>query len=290
GSDLILTNSFGGNRYRLKLHRAQDRLEALNQAAARLARSQAAVAGRPVVVAGSLGPTGELLAPLGPLSEEQATAAFAEQAQALARGGVDMLWIETISSLEELRAAYRGAISTGLPVACTLSFDSNGRTMMGLAPQDLATFARQGRSALVACGANCGISPAELLAAILNLGSADPDTPMVAKANCGIPHYQDGELVYDGTPAVMADYARLAVDAGARIIGGCCGTTFEHIRAIKEALEDYRPGPRPDLETVVARLGEVSTGARAQWRGELNVLAGAASGPRERRGGRRRGH
>ena len=279
GSDIILTNSFGGTRYRLKLHQAQDRVGELNRAAARIARQQADATGRLVAVAGSMGPTGELLAPLGTLSFADVKAAFAEQAQALAEGGVDVVWIETMSSREELTAAVAGAATCGLPIVCTLSFDTNGRTMMGLTPADLVALCRELVPSPVACGANCGVGAAELVVTILNLSAAaGPDGILVAKANCGIPEYVDGALRYNGTPALMADYARLVRDAGARIIGGCCGTTPAHIQAMKTALEQHRPGVRPDLDSVIAHLGEISTGARAQLRGEMNPLQGAASG------------
>ncbi|MEO8408497.1 MAG: homocysteine S-methyltransferase family protein, partial [Oxalobacteraceae bacterium] len=132
GADIILTNSFGGNRYRLGLHKAQSRVEELNEAAARIARCEADACGRDIVVAGSMGPTGEILEPVGALSIDAATAAFAEQAQALMQGGVDVLWIETMSSREEAEAAIAAAAATGLPVVCTMSFDTNGRTMMGV--------------------------------------------------------------------------------------------------------------------------------------------------------------
>ena len=279
GSDIILTNSFGGTCYRLKLHQAQDRIVELNRAAARIARQQADATGRLVAVAGSMGPTGELLAPLGTLSVADVEAAFAEQAQALAEGGVDVVWIETMSSREELTAAVAGASTCGLPIVCTLSFDTNGRTMMGLTPADLVALCRGLAPSPVACGANCGVGAAELVVTILNLSAAaGPDSILVAKANCGIPEYVDGALRYNGTPALMADYACLVRDAGARIIGGCCGTTPAHIQAMKTALEQHRHGVRPDLEDVIAHLGEISTGARAQLRGEMDPLQGAASG------------
>jgi len=289
GADIILTNSFGGNRYRLALHNAQSRVAELNEAAAQIARREADVHGREVVVAGSMGPTGEIMAPLGPLEFDAARAAFAEQAAALARGGADALWIETLSSREEAEAAIAGAAATGLPVVCTMSFDTNGRTMMGLAPAELALLEHDAIPRPLACGANCGVGASEVVACILNLATAaTPGTVLVAKANCGIPHYVDGTIRYDGTPELMANYAHLAFDAGARIIGGCCGTTPEHIRAMRAALEAHMPGPRPSLDTVVAQLGEVSTGARAQWRGRHDRLAGAASGAgTTRRVGRR---
>ncbi|HSR71909.1 MAG TPA: homocysteine S-methyltransferase family protein, partial [Kiloniellales bacterium] len=134
GSDIVLTNSFGGTRNRLKLHGAEKRVGELNRAAAVLAREVADQAGREVVVAGSMGPTGDMFMPLGPLSMTEGIAAFAEQAEALAEGGVDVLWIETLFSFEELTAAITGARGTGLPVVCTMSFDTAGHTMMGISP------------------------------------------------------------------------------------------------------------------------------------------------------------
>ncbi|MDE2305016.1 MAG: betaine--homocysteine S-methyltransferase [Gammaproteobacteria bacterium] len=288
GADIILTNSFGGTRHRLKLHKAEDRVGELNEAAARLARAEADVAGRPVLVAGSMGPTGEILEPLGPLSIEAAREAFAEQAAALQRGGVDLLWIETLSSVEETEAAIEGARGTGLPIVTTLSFDTNGRTMMGVTPADLAGIGH--RHHLAACGSNCGVGAAELVASIVNLSAAaSPGTVLVAKGNCGIPRYVDGAIQFDGTPELMAEYARLSLDAGARIIGGCCGTTPEHLRAMREALLHHRPGGKPDLATIEARLGALSNGATAQLRGDLDRQAGAAPGANLRRASKRRG-
>src|SRR5580692_8052646 len=150
GADIILTNSFGGTRLRLKLHKAEERVAELNEKAARIARAEADRGGRTVLVGGSMGPTGEILEPLGPLSVEAAREAFAEQATALARGGADLLWIETMSSVEETEAAVAGARTTGLPVVATLSFDTNGRTMMGVTPSELAGLHRKHH--LAACG------------------------------------------------------------------------------------------------------------------------------------------
>lgn len=287
GADIILTNSFGGTRYRLKLHKAADRVAELNEKAARIARAEADRAGRVVLVGGSMGPTGEILEPLGPLSIDAARDAFAEQAAALAGGGADLLWIETMSSVEETEAAVAGARTSGLPVVATLSFDTNGRTMMGITPSDLAGMHRKHH--LAACGSNCGVSPSELVASIVNLAAAsDPSAILVAKANCGIPQYVDGALRFNGTPELMAQYACLSLDAGARIIGGCCGTTPEHLRVMRRALESHVRGPKPDLAAIESRLGAISTGAMAQLRGEMDRMAGAASGAATRRTSSRR--
>ncbi|HMK84346.1 MAG TPA: betaine--homocysteine S-methyltransferase [Steroidobacteraceae bacterium] len=288
GADIILTNSFGGTRYRLKLHHAAHRVGELNEKAALIARGESDRAERPVLVAGSVGPTGEILEPLGPLSLRDAEKAFTEQATSLARGGADVLWIETMSSIEETEAAITGARATGLPIVATLSFDTNGRTMMGVTPSDLAALNR--RNHLAACGSNCGVSPSELVASIVNLaGASDSSAVLVAKANCGIPRYVDGAIRFDGTPELMAQYARLALDAGARIIGGCCGTTPEHLRVMRRALESHVRGAKPDMAAIEAALGAISSGAAAQLRGELDRQAGAAPGAAGRRSTGRRG-
>jgi methionine synthase I (cobalamin-dependent) len=288
GADIILTNSFGGTRYRLKLHKAEARVGELNEKAARIARTEADRAGRTVLVAGSMGPTGEILEPIGTLTADAAREAFAEQAGALSKGGVDILWIETMSSVEETEAAIAGARTTGLPVVATLSFDTNGRTMMGITPADLAGLHR--KHGLAACGSNCGVGPSELVACIVNLATAaEPSAVLVAKANCGIPQFVNGAIRFNGTPALMAEYACMSYDAGARIIGGCCGTTPEHLRAMREALEKHVRQPSPDLATIESRLGTVSTGATAQLRGELDRQAGAAPGATGRRTTNRRG-
>jgi len=290
GADIILTNTFGANRYRLQLHGNAHRVAELNEAAARIARQVVAGCGREVVVAGSMGPTGEIYAPLGTLAPADARAAYREQAEALVRGGADVLWVETISSREEMEAAVEGASGLGCPVVCTMSFDTNGRTMMGLAPAELLREAAALPHPPLACGTNCGVGPAETVLSVLNMArGADPAPLVVAKGNCGIPQWADGRIAYDGTPALMAEYARLALAAGARIIGGCCGTTPEHLRAMRQALEACGRLDAPSLDAVVERLGAVSTGARAQYGGDLSVEGGSASGSGGRRGRRGRG-
>jgi 5-methyltetrahydrofolate--homocysteine methyltransferase len=282
GADIILTNSFGGTRHRLKLHKAEDRVAELNVSAARIARTEADRAARTVLVGGSMGPTGEILEPLGPLSLDAAREAFAEQAGALARGGADMLWIETMSSVDETEAAIAGGRTTDLPIVATLSFDTNGRTMMGITPSELAGLHR--KHELAACGSNCGTGPSELVACMVNLATAsEPTAVLVAKANCGIPQFRDGEICFDGTPELMARYACLALDSGARIIGGCCGTSPTHLRIMRQALEGHVRGPKPDLKTIESKLGAISTGAMAQLRGEFSRQAGAAPGATGRR-------
>jgi methionine synthase I (cobalamin-dependent) len=236
GSQVILTNSFGGTRFRLGLHNLQDRVGELNRAAAENARKEADAAGRTVIVAGSMGPTGELLAPMGTMSFEEARDAFAEQAAALAEGGVDVLWIETMSDLNEVKAAVEGARSAStLPIAATMTFDTHGHTMMGVSPEKAAQIL--GDLDLIVLGANCGNGPDEIEAVIEKMRQTNPDAILVAKANAGIPKWVGKELIYDGTPEVMAEYALHARDLGARMIGACCGSTPAHIHAMAEALK-----------------------------------------------------
>lgn len=275
GSDILLTNSFGGTRHRLKLHEAQDRVAELNRAAAATARRAADTAGRTVAVAGSMGPTGELFEPLGTLTHPEAVSAFAEQAMALAEGGADVLWIETMSAREEVAAAVEGARKAGLPVVATMTFDTNGRTMMGLMPAEAVGLYHGFAPALAAYGANCGNGAGELVAAVLGLAAeARPTDVIVAKGNCGIPEFVEGHIHYTGTPEVMAQYAVLAHSAGARIIGGCCGSTARHLRAMAEALASAPERLPPTLVEVEATLG-------------LNRVTGPSGCAPPRRGRRR---
>jgi len=240
GSRVILTNTFGGTRFRLKLHNMQDRVAELNRAAAEIARSVADEAPHSVIVAGSMGPTGELLNPMGNMSFEEAKAAFTEQAAALTAGGVDVLWIETMSDLNEVKAAVEGARSASdLPITVTMSFDTNGRTMMGVtALQTLQTVQSWG---VFGVGGNCGATLAETYNALHAMNGAGPEVILIAKPNAGIPRWEGSELVYDGTPEIMADYARRMHSAGARLIGACCGSTPKHIRAMAKALKNPLP-------------------------------------------------
>ena len=263
GADIILTNSFGGSTRRLKMHDSEDRVVELNRAAASIAREEVDKLDRKAVVAGSIGPTGDLLQPLGELDPREAEDAFAEQALALADGGVDVIWLETMSSKEELQAAGFGANQTGLPVVATMTFDTGGRTMMGFWPQELVDLYREAVPRLVAYGANCGVGAADLIGTIIAMGSrAGPDDILIAKGNCGIPEFVDGEIRYSGTPQLMAKYACLARDAGARIIGGCCGTTAATLMAMRDALEAHSRRALPDIEKVIELLGPVSRGTR----------------------------
>lgn len=235
GSQIILTNTFGGSSYRLKLHNLQDRVYELNKAAAEIGRAAAAEAAHEVVVAGSIGPSGELLAPMGEMTFEDAEAAFAEQARGLSDGGADVLWIETMSDLNEVKAAVFGARSVcDLPIAATMSFDTKGNTMMGVTPRQALTELKE--LGLIAIGANCGNGLADIIGVMEAMHATDPQMILIAKANAGIPKWVNDELSYDGTPPIMASYANLVHRLGATLIGGCCGSAPEHIEAMAEAL------------------------------------------------------
>ncbi len=272
GSDLFLTNSFGGTSARLKLHHAESRVHELNHAAAALARDVADAADRPVVVAGSMGPTGEILEPVGALSIEDAAAMFEAQARGLLDGGADVLWVETISAPEELRAAALAIGRVGAPWCCTMSFDTAGRTMMGVTSADMVALVADLAPPPLAFGANCGVGASDLLRTVRGMTQAGATLPLIAKGNAGVPRFVGGHVHYDGTPELMADYAELARACGARIIGGCCGTGPAHLRAMRARLETVdQPGPVPDLETLATRLGAFSseadgTGAPVQGR------------------------
>jgi methionine synthase I (cobalamin-dependent) len=278
GADIILTNSFGGTRHRLKLHNAQDRVHELNKKAAEIARGVADKAPRKVIVAGSVGPTGELLIPFGAMSYDEAVAAFVEQMEGLKAGGVDVAWIETMSSPDEIRAAAEAAVKVGLPYTFTGSFDTAGKTMMGLDPKNIHGVAPDIGAGPLAVGANCGVGASDILASLLDMTEADPDATVIVKGNCGIPEFRGTEIFYSGTPTLMADYARLARDAGAKIIGGCCGTSCGHLAAMRAALDDYTPGPRPTIETIVERIGplrnKTATESSAQDSGRRNRRRG----------------
>lgn len=268
GADIILTNTFGGTRHRLKLHHAQDRVFELNKRAAEIARAVADRAQRKVIVAGSVGPTGELLIPLGALTYEDAVAAFVEQIEGLKAGGIDVAWIETMSSAEEIRAAAEAATKVGLPYTYTGSFDTAGKTMMGLDPKDIHRVAGDVGAGPVAVGANCGVGASDILSSLLDMTAADAGAITIVKGNCGIPEYRGAEIHYSGTPPLMAEYARLARAAGARIIGGCCGTSCEHLAAMRSALDEYTPRPRPTIEEIVERIGPLRNKTASESGGE----------------------
>jgi 5-methyltetrahydrofolate--homocysteine methyltransferase len=238
GADIVLTCTFGGTRLRMKDSKYQDRAPEVNLRAAQLAR-KAADGQKNVLVAGSMGPVGALIKPYGPLEVEEVKATFAEQAKALADGGVDLLLIETMFALEETTAAFEGASSvTDLPIVVSFSYDRGTRSMMGVRPKDVIQKYSEMGAALV--GANCGTTLENMEAVVQEYAQTLPNFPLWVKPNAGVPHMdiETEQGVYDKSPEDMATFARKYVELGARVVGGCCGNTPEHIAAIVKAVKD----------------------------------------------------
>jgi 5-methyltetrahydrofolate--homocysteine methyltransferase len=236
GARIALTNTFGGNRKRLALTGHEKHVEEFNRTAAILLRAEVQAAGGTALVAGDLGPSGEIMAPLGTLDGGEAVEVFAEQAAALIAGGVDMIWIETMSDLAEIHAAIRGVrqVRHDIPIITTMTFDTRGHTMMGVSPEKaVAALAEWGADAI---GGNCGNGPDEVVRVIQRMHAAAPGAMLVAKSNVGMPVLVDGRAVYQTGPEVMAAQGVEMRDAGARIIGACCGSTPAHLRAMADAL------------------------------------------------------
>lgn len=283
GSDFFLTNSFGGNASRLKLHDAQSRVRELNRVAGELGREIADTAERKVAVAGSVGPTGDIFEPVGPMTHALAVEMFHEQADALKEGGVDVLWVETISAPEEFRAAAEAFKLADMPWCGTMSFDTAGRTMMGVTSADMVKLVAEFDHAPLAFGANCGTGASDILRTVLGFSAQGTEVPIISKGNAGIPKYVDGHIHYDGTPELMAEYACMARDAGAKIVGGCCGTMPEHLSAMREALDSRPRGERPALEAIVEKIGPFTSDSDGTEEG-----AGEAAAERRGRRSRRR--
>jgi 5-methyltetrahydrofolate--homocysteine methyltransferase len=265
GSDMVLTNSFGGNRHRLKLHSLEGRVHELNAAAASIGREVADAASRPVLVAGSMGPTGELIEPLGELTTEATQGAFAEQAAGLTAGGADVLWMETMSALTEVEAGVLGARSASdLPIVVTLSFDTAGRTMMGITGEEAGT--RLAELGVSGIGANCGANLADTEAAVAAIRSVCGDIPVVSKANAGIPVWKGAELEYDATPEILAAHAHRLRKIGVSIIGACCGSTPAHIAMIRAVLDGDQPIPDIAPPTATATVGAAERQTRRRRR------------------------
>ena len=237
GSDIILTCTFGGTRIRMKDSKYQDRTPEVNMRAVEIAR-KAASAREGVLVAGSMGPVGALVKPYGPLEEDDVRATFAEQAKALIEGGVDLLLIETMFAFEETTPAFEGARSASdLPIIVSFSYDRGVRSMMGVKPKDvIKKYSALGATMV---GANCGTTLENMELVIKEYAETMPDFPLWAKPNAGVPHMDiETELgVYDMTPEDMARFSKCYVELGARVVGGCCGNTPEHVAAIVRALK-----------------------------------------------------
>lgn len=235
GARILTTNTFGGTRPRLDMHGLGERVHELNAAAARIARSVADEHG--ALVAGDLGPTGELMAPLGTMDAAEAQAIFEEQLTGLRDGGIDVVLIETMSDLAEAQAAVAAAraVVPELPIIATMSFDTNLRTMMGVRPAEAVT--ALAAAGVDAVGANCGRGPEEMEAIAAQMAAARPDgVLLVAQSNAGLPQVVGDHFEYDASPADIARHAEVLRDLGIDLVGGCCGSTPAHIAAVTQAL------------------------------------------------------
>lgn len=242
GAQIIETNTFGGTAARLKMHNLEERVVELNQAGAALAKEVAAPMG--AFVAGSIGPTGELIEPVGPLTMADAEALFAEQTRGLVAGGVDLVVIETMSHLNEVQAAVKGVrtVAPDLLIVTTLSFDTNYHTMMGVSPKDAIELISSWGVSVI--GANCGNGPDEIETVMTQMAQYRPDgVYLMAQSNAGLPQYVNGAIAYDGTPAIMADFALRLRRLGVNIIGACCGSTPAHVAAMAAALAAAKDDP-----------------------------------------------
>jgi methionine synthase I (cobalamin-dependent) len=236
GSQILMTNTFGGNRLRLGLHGHEGRVADLNRTAAILLRSEVDAAGGQALVAGDIGPSGEIMAPIGTLEAAEAVEVFAEQAAALVAGGVDLVWIETMSDLAEMKAAIDGVrqVAPDIPLVTTMTFDTRGHTMMGVSPERAVKALLDWGSDAI--GGNCGNGPDELIPVIEKMRAVAPHARLVAKSNAGMPELVDMRAVYRSDPAEFAAQVARMRQAGATIVGGCCGTTPAHLGVISTTI------------------------------------------------------
>lgn len=284
GAELLETNTFGANRLKLAVHGMADDADAINAAGVKLAREAAGSAGRKVWVGGSIGPLGRPIAPLGAVSIDEATEVFAAQARSLAVSGADLLILETFIDLNEIAAAIRGAQrAADLPIVAQMTFAQDGRTLLGYSPEEIVAHLEAMGVAVI--GANCSMGPQGIVEVMERMASV-ARTPLSAMPNAGLPSYVGGRLSYVASPAYMAEHARTLADLGVAVIGGCCGTTPEHIAAIRAALADRRgtaarpkahvtaPSPAPPMPVVEA------PGTLAQKFGGRFVVTVEVSPPR----------
>jgi methionine synthase I (cobalamin-dependent)/5,10-methylenetetrahydrofolate reductase len=264
GADCIETNTFGANRFKLAAHGLDGQVRDINRRGAALARDVRESAGRDVFVLGSVGPLGKYLAPLGTVTADEARTAFQEQAEALLEGGVDAFIIETFSDLEELAlavGAIRG-ITTDVPIIAQIAFTDDGATFTGRPAAEIARAIRA--LPIQALGANCSVGSSTLYEVLVQMHAEATNLPLCIQPNAGLPSRIGERLIYLSSPSYMADYAGRMVDAGARLIGGCCGTTPQHIAAMRVVLDRRRPA-RPETRRptlTVTPVAEAEPGLR----------------------------
>ncbi|HVL24507.1 MAG TPA: bifunctional homocysteine S-methyltransferase/methylenetetrahydrofolate reductase, partial [Thermomicrobiales bacterium] len=266
GADVIETNTFGANRFRLESHGLVDKVRDINFRGVKIAREEREISGRPVLVAGSIGPTGRTLEPYGTLPREAAVEAFREQIGALLEAGVDLLVIETMGDLTEMDAAIEAAReASDLPIVALMTFGEDGRTMSGAGPAEVVT-ALVDRNVDV-IGANCSVGPQRLLSVVRQMHGAvaglNGNRPYIAALpNAGWPTKVGSRLIYRSTPEYFAQFARDAVDAGASLVGGCCGTTPSHIVAMRTAVDAHAPAEGAQAATAVATVTKAAASSR----------------------------
>jgi len=236
GSDVIETNSFGGNRFKLGMFGLEDKVYEYNKAAAELSRKAAGENN----VMGSVGPTGKMIM-MGDVTEEELFEAFKNQVISLQDGGADAIVVETMSALDEAILAIKAAKeNTSCEVICTMTFekgqDNEFNTMMGVSPADMVSQVIDAGADII--GANCGNGSEGMISIVEKIRQLNKEIPVLIHANAGMPVYQDGETIFPESPDDMADYVQRLIDAGANIIGGCCGTTPDHIRKIAQIIKN----------------------------------------------------
>ncbi|HEY5902414.1 MAG TPA: homocysteine S-methyltransferase family protein, partial [Anaerolineales bacterium] len=243
GAQLIITNTFGANRFKLEKHGLEDRTSAINKAGVELARRAVAATFKDVLVAGDVGPLGVRIAPFGRVRPEAAREAFAEQISALCEAGADLIVVETMSDLYEIREAIKAAREVGsLPVVATVTFTRDDRTLLGDDPAKVARSLSEAGADVI--GVNCSGGPAQLLRILRQMRAAVPDRLFWVKPNAGWPEQVGGRIMYPADPDYFGDYALSFREAGANVVGGCCGTTPQHIAAMRRALNEnpVQPG------------------------------------------------
>jgi len=254
GADCVQTNTFGANRFKLGVHGLAASVREINLRGAKLARDVRESMGRDVFVLGSIGPLGKYLAPLGSIEPEEARAAFREQAEGLLEGGVDGFVIETMSDLVEMRLAVEAVRGLAdLPIVATVAFTEEGVTYLGRGAAEVAGVLRD--LPVQAIGANCSVGSSVLFDVLEAMVPEAGGLPLVIQPNAGLPSRVGERLMYLSSPTYMADYAARMITAGARMVGGCCGTTPQHIRAMREAVDRHAPqrGAAPAARPARAR-------------------------------------
>ncbi|MBI4926643.1 MAG: homocysteine S-methyltransferase family protein [Anaerolineae bacterium] len=252
GSNIIQTNTFGANRYKLARHGLDDKVQAVNQAAVELARRVVMASYKDILIAGDIGPLGVRLAPFGRIQPEQAHAVFLEQIRALSEGGVDLLIIETMSDVYEIVEAIRAAreVAPHLPILASMTYTRDDRTVLGDTPQKVARKLKLAGADII--GVNCSGGPNQMLRILKGMRAEVPDGSFSVMPNAGWPEQFGGRIIYPAVPEYFSEYALAFCEAGASILGGCCGTTPQHIKAMAAALKNNPGGCAQDVNLSLA--------------------------------------